>query len=203
MPELPTLRWTHGPGRATYDPETAELSLRAEAGVDWINDALGGSGTHGATLLGFAAPEGDFALSARVEVVGVRTTFDAAVLGLWRDDDHWAKLCFEFSPPRPLVDLGAAMVVSVVTDRFSDDVNSTLVAADHVYLRIVRTGAAFAFHYSADGISWDFVRLFRLAGSGDITVGFMSQAPTGPACDARFSAIRLIEGAPQNLRDGS
>jgi len=31
----------------------------------------------------------------------------------------------------------------------------------------------------------------------------MSQAPTGPACVARFSAIRLIEGAPQNLRDGS
>jgi len=146
VPELPTLRWTHGTGRSTYDRETAELSLRAEAGVDWINDALGGSGNHGATLLGFPAPEGDFALSARVEVVGERTTFDAAVLGLWRDDDHWAKLCFEFSPPRPPAARGAAMVVSVVTDRFSDDVNSSMVAADHVHLRIVRTGAAFAFH---------------------------------------------------------
>ena len=95
------------------------------------------------------------------------------------------------------------MVVSVVTDHFSDDGNSTLISTDHVYLRIVRTGPAFAFHSSTDGITWDFVRLFRLAGTGELTVGFMSQAPMGPACVAHFSDIRLLDRAPQDLRDGS
>ena len=37
-----------------------------------------------------------------------RTTFDAAVLTLWADSDHWAKVCFERSPR------GEDMVVTVV-----------------------------------------------------------------------------------------
>jgi regulation of enolase protein 1 (concanavalin A-like superfamily) len=171
--------------------------------VDWSNDSLGGGGNHRATLLGFPAPEGDFTLAARVRVIGERSTFDAAVLGLWRDDDHWAKLCFEFSPPGSSVTASRPMVVSVVTDSYSDDVNSGVVDADHVHLRIVRTGPAFAFHTSPDGIRWDFVRLFRLAGTGPITVGFMAQAPLGPSCVARFDRIGLAGGAPQDLRNGS
>ena len=203
LPGLPALRWTHGASGIGYDSVLAELTLTAAARTDWINDSLGAPGNHGATLLGFDAPEGDFTLSAHVTVVGRRTTFDAAVLGLWRDDDHWAKLCFEFSPPGPAARQGAAMVVSVVTDRYSDDANSTVIGADGVFLRLSRVGAAFAFHASVDGVSWDFVRLFRLAGSGPVTVGFLSQAPLGPTCDARFRDIRLLEGAPQDLRDGS
>lgn len=203
VPGLPRLSWTHGPSGVAYDTSRGELTLTAAAGVDWSNDSLGGGRNHGASLLGFPAPEGDFALSARVRVVGDRSTFDAAVLGLWRDDDHWAKLCFEFSPPGSSVTAHRAMVVSVVTDSWSDDVNSGVVDADHVHLRLVRTGPAFAFHASPDGVRWDFVRLFRLAGTGPITVGFMAQAPMGPTCVAGFDRIRLAEGAPPDLRDGS
>jgi regulation of enolase protein 1 (concanavalin A-like superfamily) len=203
LPGLPGLRWTHGESAAGYDPDDDALTLTAAAGVDWSNDALGVDANHRATLLGFDAPAGDFGLSARVRVVGPRTTFDAAVLGLWRDDDHWAKLCFEFSPPGPSATASSAMVVSVVTDGSSDDANSGVVTDDHVHLRIVRTGAAFAFHASGDGVVWDFVRLFLLAGSGPITVGFMAQAPLGASCEARFDQIRLTEGAPRDLRDGS
>lgn len=203
LPGLPALRWTHDVSPVGNHLDDGVLTLTATAGVDWSNDALGVAANHGATLLGFDAPSGDFGLSARVRVVGPRTTFDAAALGLWRDDDHWAKLCFEFSPPGPSVTASSAMVVSVVTDGYSDDVNSGVVTDDHVHLRIVRTGPAFAFHASADGVVWDFVRLFRLAGSGPITVGFMAQAPMGPACEARFDHIRLTEDAPRDLRDGS
>lgn len=202
VPGLPALGWTHGPSGVAYEPR-GELTLTAGAGVDWSNDSLGGVGNHGATLLGFPAPAGDVTLSARVQVVGERSTFDAGVLGLWRDDDHWAKLCFEFSPPGSAVTARRPMVVSVVTDEFSDDANSGVVDADHVHLRIVTTGPAFAFHASPDGVRWDFVRLFRLAGTGPITVGFMAQAPRGPTCVARFDQIRLSEGAPTDLRDGS
>lgn len=203
VPGLPPLDWTHGPSGAVWETSRQELTLTAEAGVDWSNDSLGGAGNHGATLLGFPAPEGDFTLSARVRVAGERSTFDAGVLGLWRDDDHWAKLCFEFSPPGSSVTARRPMVVSVVTDVWSDDVNSRVVEADQVHLRIVRTGPPFAFHASPDGLRWDFVRLFRLAGSGPIAVGFLAQAPMGPTCVARFDRIRFAAGAPSDLRDGS
>lgn len=115
---------------------------------------------------------------------------------LWADSDHWAKLCFEFSPQ------GRAMVVSVVTNDFSDDVNSTLVAQDSVHFRIARVGPAWAFHSSADGEHWDFVRLFRLQTELPVQVGFLAQAPLGDRCDARFDRIALSADIPLDLRDG-
>ena len=34
-------------------------------------------------------------------------------------------------------------------------------------------------------------------------VGFLSQAPLGTACDARFDRIRFTDAVPADLRDGS
>lgn len=193
---LPELEWTNGASDADFDADTAELALRAAPGVDWSNDSLGGPGQHRASLLGFR-PEGDFSLSARVSVLGPRTTFDAGVLGLWVDRDHWAKLCFENSPA------AQPMVVSVVTNRFSDDCNSTLIHTPHVHLRVSRVGSAYAFHSSADGARWDFVRLFRLHTDALPVVGFLAQAPMGQTCDTRFDRIAFTPAAPADLRDGS
>ena len=196
LPGLPALSWTNGPGVATFAADILELT--AAPGVDWSNDSLGGPQQHAATALVFAAPADDFILSARVQVPGERTTFDAGALALWSDEDHWAKLCFEYSPQ------GQPMVVSVVTDRFSDDVNSAPVDDAHVYLRVARVGPACAFHASTDGIHWDFVRLFRLPeGSAPLRVGFLSQAPMGEACVARFDEISLAERRLDDRRDGS
>lgn len=114
IPALPPLEWTNGPSGASYDSSTGELRLSAVPGGDWTNDPLGGPHQHGASMLGFRV-DGDFTLSARVRVLGDRTTFDAAVIGLWCDEQYWAKLCYEYSPD------GRAMVVSVVTTEFSDD----------------------------------------------------------------------------------
>lgn len=193
---LPVLEWTNGASSAEVDDAAGELRLRASAGVDWSNDSLGGPGQHGASMLGFR-PSGDFALSARVRVVGERSTFDAAALGLWCDEEHWAKLCFEYSPA------GQAMVVSVVTNGYSDDCNSTIVEEPFVHLRVARVGPAYAFHASADGDRWDFVRLFRVTSDVAPIVGFLTQAPMGTTCDARFDAIRFTEAVPEDLRDGS
>ncbi|MBM7832901.1 regulation of enolase protein 1 (concanavalin A-like superfamily) [Agromyces cerinus] len=193
---LPVLEWTNGAAGADVDDDAGELRLRASAGVDWSNDPLGGPGQHRASLLGFR-PSGDFALSARVRVVGERSTFDAAALGLWCDEDHWAKLCFEYSPA------GQAMVVSVVTNGFSDDCNSTVVEEPFTHLRVARLGSAYAFHASTDGARWDFVRLFRVHTDVAPVVGFLAQAPMGTTCDARFDAIRFTDVAPADLRDGS
>ncbi|KQZ08125.1 DUF1349 domain-containing protein [Agromyces fucosus] len=202
IPGLPALQWTNAASVAAYHPgagdaaSAGELVMRAAPGVDWSNDSLGGPGQHGASLLGFT-PEGDFTLSARTRVVSERTTFDAAVLGLWCDEDHWAKLCFEYSPG------GQAMVVSVVTNDYSDDCNSSIVEEEFVHLRVSRIGEAYAFHASTDGERWDFVRLFRLHTDVTPVVGFMSQAPLGETCEARFDQIRLTDETLLDLREGS
>jgi regulation of enolase protein 1 (concanavalin A-like superfamily) len=192
---LPALAWTGTDGDADYGDGI--LTVTAAAGVDWTNDAFGGEPQQRATSLAFEAPE-RFALSARVRVEGQRSTFDAGALAIWSDADHWAKICFEFSPN------GEPMVVSVVTaDGFSDDCNSTLVDDDHVFLRVSRIGPGFAFHSSRDGSDWTFVRQFRFDVSGPLRVGFLAQAPLGSSCAAAFDEILLSTVPPADLRDGS
>jgi len=198
LPGLPSLRWTGDPGQASYDFDADALTLQSAAGVDWTNDAGGGPQQHAATALAFTVPKGDFVLSARVRVEGSRTRFDAGALALWADKDHWAKLCNEFSP------MQTAMVVSVVTDRFSDDCSSTLVDGPAVSLRIARVGESIALHSSADSTHWDFVRTFRLpTTTEEWSAGFLAQSPTGAGCVAVFDEIRFEEATVLDLRDGS
>ena len=47
------------------------------------------------------------------------------------------------------------------------------------------------------------MRLFRLAVDAGARVGFLSQAPMGEVCVARFDRIHYVEHAPRDLRDGS
>jgi len=195
LPGVPPLEWVNGQGHART-PTDDTLIVTAAAGVDWTNDPFGGPHQHAASLLGFVPVE-DFALSVRARVLTERTTFDAAVLAIWSDTEHWAKLCFEYSPQ------GQAMVVSVVTNDYSDDCNSTLVPADAVYLRVVRSGAGWAFHSSADGHEWTFVRVFRLAGVAPVHVGFLAQAPMGETCVAEFTHISYSTAVPTDFRNGS
>jgi len=79
--------------------------------------------------------EGGFQLSARVRCT-FAGTFDARALLLWADERCWAKLAFEISPQ------GEPMVVSVVTDRLSDDANAFVVQDGGVWLRVSRLARA-------------------------------------------------------------
>lgn len=193
---LPPLRWSSIPSQASYIDDTQVLTLTAAPGVDWSNDPLGGNSQHRASALGFTAPA-SFTLSAKVTVDSSRTTFDAAVLSLWADSDHWAKLCFEYSPQ------GEAMVVSVVTNGYSDDCNASVATDQFTFLRVSRVGPAWVFHASRDGRTWSFVRLFRLNTEKTVHVGFLSQAPMGETCVARFENIEFSDNPPTDLRDGS
>ena len=170
------------------------MTIEAGPRTDWFVDPGLGRATLDAPAL-VGATSGDFLVSARVEVE-FAATFDAGVLALWRDEQTWAKLCFEYSPDRE------PMVVSVVTRVTSDDCNSTVVDGPAVWLRIARIGRQFAFHASNDGTLWRLVRHFALTDDEAIEVGFASQSPLGEGCTATFSEIRFSAETLADLRSG-
>jgi regulation of enolase protein 1 (concanavalin A-like superfamily) len=179
-------------------PENWQLTGESVAGragalTDLFTDPFGSRKVSNAPALLFPV-SGDFLLEAAVQVE-FTFTFDAGVLLLWQDEDHWAKLCFEFSPK------GQAMVVSVVTRDVSDDCNSVSIGGDRVHLRIGRRGLGCVFHYSEDGKYWHMVRAFRLADK-PMKAGFLVQSPKGEGSRAEFRAIRYREETLADIRSG-
>ncbi|HEY1625424.1 MAG TPA: DUF1349 domain-containing protein [Streptosporangiaceae bacterium] len=176
------------------------LTLTGAASTDLFLDPAGpGESAPDAGRLVGSPPAGDFTLRAEVSVA-FASMYDAGVLLVWAGPAHWAKLCFEYSPQL------VPTAVSVVTRETSDDCNSFEVDGSTLWLRITRSGDAWAFHASADGAWWRLVRYFSLGSAGHdgpVKVGFLAQSPTGEGCSATFSHIAFAPGAPSNLRDGS
>jgi hypothetical protein len=170
------------------------LTLSAGARTDWFVDPATGAAKLDAHAK-VESLEGDFLLSARVEVE-FAATFDAGVLVLWHDERTWAKLCFEYSPR------SEPMVVSVVTREVSDDCNSFVVDGNAVWLRVARIGRAHAFHASTDGRYWQLVRHFALAPARPLEAGFLAQSPLGEGCRATFSEVRFSAETLADLRSG-
>ncbi|KOV95989.1 DUF1349 domain-containing protein [Streptomyces sp. NRRL B-3648] len=196
LPELPFPLTAYGPdGDWSYADGvlTGSAGARQDRFVPPTGEGLAPT-SDAPRLLG--APEGDFRLAARV-TVGFRAAFDAGVLYVHAGERAWGKLCLEYSPDVPTV-------CTVVTRGHSDDANSFTVDGDSVWLRVSRTGRAFAFHASPDGERWTFVRLFTLGeGTGPALVGFLAQSPVGEGCAVRYDRIAFAAGAPDDLRDGS
>ncbi|GHB13723.1 MULTISPECIES: DUF1349 domain-containing protein [Streptomyces] len=199
LPELPFALEAFGPeGGWAYEDGvlTGRAGARQDRFVPPDGDSLE-SASDAPRLLG-AVPEGDFQLSARVKV-GFAAAFDAGVLYLHAGERDWAKLCFELSPARPTI-------CTVVTRGHSDDANSSEVEGDTVWLRLSRTGSAFAFHASADGEKWTFVRVFTLGTEQErasLRAGFLVQSPTGEGCEVSFDRIEFRPTGLGDLRDGS
>jgi regulation of enolase protein 1 (concanavalin A-like superfamily) len=174
------------------------LILSAAAGTDLFVDP-GDAGEAGplpdaGRFVGLP-PVGDFTLAAQVSVE-FASMYDAGVLLLHAAERQWAKLCFEYSPQlRPTA-------VTVVTRGISDDCNSFEVDGTTLWLRITRSGTAWAFHASTDGGWWRLLRYFALD-AAVVRVGFLAQSPAGEGCTATFDHISFRPGAPKNLRDGS
>jgi len=193
-PALPVpLHWHSAPETWTIT-ESGALTIVAGARTDlFIDPQTAAEALNAPCLLGHLA--GDFMLSARV-TVDFAATFDAGALVLYTHDRVWAKLCLEYSPD------GTAMIVSVVTRGVSDDCNSWRVEGKYAWLRVARLGPACAFHASADGIAWQFVRHFALPTEEKPAIGFLAQSPTGSRCSASFDDIRYLLGRLGDLRAG-
>ena len=160
------------------------LILSAGAGTDMFLDPAGADQAQVPDAGRFVGlpPAGDFTLAAQVRVE-FASMYDAGVLLLHARERHWAKLCFEYSPQlRPTA-------VTVVTKGVSDDCNSFEVDGDTLWLRITRSGAAWAFHASTDGSWWRLLRYFALAGMRPSWSGSASWPSRRPVRAARLLLI--------------
>lgn len=173
------------------------LALTSGAKSDLFIDPAGEEGARpDAGRLTGLPPDRDFTLATRV-TVRFGDVFDAGVLLLYLSERRWAKLCYELSPQRH------PTVVTVVTRGTSDDGNSFETAGAPIWMRITRSGRAWAFHASEDGAYWRLVRYFTLGEASGARVGFLAQSPAGPGCTAVFDSIAYNPGAPADLRDGT
>lgn len=173
------------------------LALTSGAKSDLFIDPAGEEGARpdAGRLTGLPGDR-DFTLAARV-TVEFGNVFDAGAMLLYLSERRWAKLCYEMSPQR------RPMVVTVVTRGTSDDCNSFETAGALIWLRITRSGRAWAFHASENGTLWRLVRYFTLGEASGARVGFLAQSPLGSGCTAVFDSITYTPTAPADLRDGT
>jgi uncharacterized protein len=170
------------------------IRMAAPAKSDFFQDPAG-------VLLNDSAPylylpvTGDFVVRAHV-THPFRATYDAAALLVRSTATQWAKLCFEGT------DFGTHAIVSVITNRTSDDANGVNYHWPAVWLQVVRTGNVFAMHYAPDGEQWQMVRVFRLDLPETVKVGMVAQSPIGSGTEADFLSFSLEPRTVSNIRAG-
>ena len=199
MSALPFELAASGPAGAKWTTDGTKLEMVSAEKSDLFIDPTVAPGEASVVLTRLTGNVvGPFQLSARV-TVDFKDRFDAGVLVVWVDETTWLKLCFEFSPA------GRGSVVSVVTRSVSDDANSWDVPGDTVYLRVSRMKHAFALHSSADGRTWQLVRVCSIGVPLDhpVEVGFLAQSPNGAGCRAVFEEVAFSTQELSDTRDGS
>ncbi|MHC5217662.1 DUF1349 domain-containing protein [Enterococcus sp. LJL128] len=174
--------------------KSGNLTMEATPQSDYFIDPADGKEGLNAPFL-YTELTGDFILSAKV-TADFDETYDGCGLMFLENTHLWGKLCFE------LTDLGTKSVVSVVTNRVSDDANGVELSKKQVWLQVSRKGQLFAMHYSLDGSDYRMVRYFSLPCSQLLKVGFVAQAPIGNGRQASFEDIRIEEYALENMRKG-
>ena len=138
---------------------------------------------------------GDFVLTAKVSH-DFKHVYDAAALLIHENNNLWAKACFE------LTDFDTHAVVSVVTNKFSDDANGCNINGNSCWLKAARLGDVFGFYYSTDGSNFYMMRVFGLPVGKTVKVGLLAQAPAGADGERRFEDIVLENKSVVNIRAG-
>lgn len=169
------------------------ITITANANTNLFNSPQGNWNRQNAPMILFH-PDSNFILSAKVKA-NLKEVYDVAALVVYHDNDFWAKLCFENSADKE------AMIVSVVTKKYSDDCNSAKLANNYVYLAIAKKGKEYSFHYSKDNLKWKLIRHFRIELSDNNTlIGFAVHCYAGKMFSADFSDIYYSNNTLGNMR---
>ena len=177
------------------------LKVYAPGHTDYFNSPVKENGAFPELVanapLFYTEVTGDFVFRAKGELEFV-STYDAAALLVYENENVWAKLALENSD----MPCKKPAVVSVVTNRISDVCNGPVRDANHVWFQISRVDDCFAFHYSTDGVEYNMVRVFTLPVGKTVKVGFEAQSPMGEGGYRYYSEISLENRRVANIREG-
>ena len=138
------------------------LTVYAPSQTDYFNSPVKENGAFPEPVanasLFYTELTGDFVFKTKVELE-FKNFYDAAALLVYENENVWAKLALENSD----LPCRKPAVVSVVTNRISDDCNGPVMDGNSVWFQVSRVDDCFAFHYSVDGTQ----------------TGFSSKAPGG------------------------
>ncbi len=174
------LSWMNEPLSWEFVEESLQIDVPESA--DFFQDPAGVNVRSSAPFL-YCEAEGDFSLTARVDVDMI-DAYDSGCIMVMVDEKHWAKLCFELVNQTPTI-------VSVVTKNVSDDCVSEKIGTAKPYLRILRSGNCFGFHYSLDAVEWTLVRFFGMDAPRIVKIGVVGQCPVGKGTIVRFKRFDL------------
>ncbi len=174
----PRLAWINEPQSWRFNDGILHVDVPEAA--DFFEDPAGVNVRASAPFL-YCEAEGDFSLTARVDV-DMQGAYDSACVMVMADAKHWAKLCFELVK-------GIPTIVSVVTKEVSDNCISEKVAGARPYLKILRAGNCFGFHYSLDAVDWTLIRFFRIDAHSKLKVGVVAQCPAGSGTRVRIESF--------------
>lgn len=183
---------------STMKADGDKISIYAPALTDYFNDPIADAEGKFSAPMGnapffYTEIDGDFVIRVKVNP-NFKSTYDAACIMVIDNENTWIKAAFERS------DFGTNAVVSVVTNKVSDDANGCNISADSVWLQVVRVGDNFAVHYSVDGEKFDMVRVFLLPTSAVLKVGIEAQCPTGDGGERMFEGLEIERRTVSNLR---
>ncbi len=177
------------------------LTVYAPAETDYFNSPVKENGAFPEPVanasLFYTELTGDFVFKTKVELE-FKNTYDAAALLVYENENVWAKLALENSD----LPCRKPAVVSVVTNRISDDCNGPVMDGNSVWFQISRVDDCFAFHYSVDGKEYQMVRVFTLPVGKTVKVGFEAQAPMGEGGERYYSEIVIENKRVENIRAG-
>ena len=186
-------------GDIRFGEDTIILNATAKSDFFCNNGAIAEEGLTPENLTNapffYTEVSGDFVLRVKVSH-DFRDTYDSSSIMVMQDLGVWAKACFE------LTDFDTHAVVSVVTNQTSDDANGCNINGKEVWLQAARSGNAFAFHYSTDGVRFDMMRFFNLPVEETIKVGLLAQAPTGEGGERIYRNFTLEHRTVKNIRAG-
>jgi regulation of enolase protein 1 (concanavalin A-like superfamily) len=174
------LSWLNEPSEWSFSDRGLEIN--APAASDFFNDAEVPSNTNSAPYL-FTKLKGDFDITTRIDIKMLEM-FDSGCIMVMADLNNWAKLCYENWLSEP-------SIVSVVTRTTSDDCPSLRIGETKPYLKILRSGNCFGFHYSLNNINWTLIRYFSMDVPEELKVGVVAQAPTGNGCKVSFEFLKI------------
>lgn len=177
------------------------LTVYAPANTDYFNSPVKENGffpnpVANASLY-YTELTGDFVFKTKV-ALEFKDFYDAAALLVYENENVWAKLALENSD----LPCRKPAVVSVVTNRISDDCNGPVMDDNTVWFQISRVDDCFAFHYSVDGEEYNMVRVFTLPVGQTVKVGFEAQAPMSEGGNRYYSEISIENKRVENIRAG-